>query len=77
MYMFIAGYPGKNNNCGYSRNRDINDDMVVGSFNAKCEAAVFQKKKKKKHKRVNSFFSHDGNDYFYCLNIKQWIISKT
>ena len=25
-------YPGKNDNCGYSRNRDINDNMVVGSL---------------------------------------------
>ena len=42
---FIAGYPGKNDNCGYSRNRDINDNMVVGSFtnNKNSEIKQFSK----------------------------------
>ena len=43
---------------------------------AKCEAAVFQTINRKKHKRVNSFLSHDGNDYFYCLIIIRWIIKQ-
>ena len=30
--MFIAGYPGKNDNCVYRMNRDINDKLVVGLF---------------------------------------------
>ena len=34
---FIAGYPGKNDNCVYSRNRDIKDNMVVGSFRGNAE----------------------------------------
>ena len=29
---FIAGYPEKNDNCDYIRNRDINDIIVVASL---------------------------------------------
>ena len=37
---FIAGYPGKNNDCGYIRNRDINGNIVVGTFRCKAENAT-------------------------------------
>ena len=41
---FIAGYPGKNDNCGYSRNREINDNMVVGSFCAMLKKTIESEK---------------------------------